>query len=224
MYIIHLHVKKNYAMKQLFLLSLLLGAIACNKNTNRPNKSPEIIPANLSDRYSLTPKKDDKTAILSEMNQSLLRAIKEKNFKVFAEYIHPEKGIRFSMYGFVSVAEDKFFSKNDFIKYFPTNTVFTWGKQDGSGFPFRASIKDYITKWVFAKDFSIANVTINKFQAEGNSLNNLNEIYPNTDFVENYIKGTPKNSELDWKTLRFVFEELNGKYYLVAVINDQWTV
>ncbi|MFP3597394.1 hypothetical protein [Chryseobacterium sp. SIMBA_029] len=55
-------------------------------------------------------------------------------------------------------------------------------------------------------------------------MNNLKEIYPKKDFTENYIKGTEKNGEMDWKTIRFVFDEFQGKYYLIAVINDQWTI
>ena len=212
-------------MKHLFLLMLLTGIFACTKSPERSkNKSISIIPSIVTDENSLTPKKDNKVTDLKRINEMLVRAIRDKNYKIFSEYIHPEKGVRFSMYGFVSIGEDKIFSKDEFIKYLPSNTVFTWGKQDGSGFPFRATIKDYFTKWLFSRDYSYAKVTINEFQADGNSLNNLKEIYPDADFVENYIKGTPKNAELDWKTLRFVFEELKGKRYLVAVINDQWTV
>jgi hypothetical protein len=59
---------------------------------------------------------------------------------------------------------------------------------------------------------------------ERNSLNNLKAIYPKGDFTENYIKGSEANAEMDWKSLRLVFEELHGKYFLVAVVNDQWTI
>ena len=29
---------------------------------------------------------------------------------------------------------------------------------------------------------------------------------------------------MDWRTMRLVFEEYQGKYYLVAIVNDQWTI
>lgn len=212
-------------MKQLFLLLLLIGTIACNKgHVKSKNRDVNIIPSVVTDKNSLTPNKVDKTSELSKINKTLVWAIRDKNYKTFSEYIHPTKGLRFSMYGFVNIEEDKIFSKDDFIKHLPSNILFTWGKQDGTGNPFRATVKEYFSKWVYPKDFANAKVTVNQFQAEGNSLNNLKEIYPESDFVENYIKGTVENSELDWKTLRFVFEELDGKYYLVGLINDQWTV
>ena len=29
---------------------------------------------------------------------------------------------------------------------------------------------------------------------------------------------------MDWRILRLVFEEYQGKRYLVAIVNEQWTV
>ena len=150
--------------------------------------------------------------------------MKNKDYKAFASYIHPEKGIRFSMYALVEPKEDKQFSKADFEKFQPTKTLFTWGAMDGSGDPYKATINDYLSKWVFSKDYTASQYSVNEFQAGGNSLNNLKEIYTGNDFTENYIKGTEKNGEMDWKTLRLVWEEFQEKYYLVAVVNDQWTI
>lgn len=128
------------------------------------------------------------------------------------------------MYAFVNPKEDKKFSKADFIRYQPARTLFTWGTMDGSGDLYRATIHDYLTDWVYSKDFATAQVSLNAFQGKGNSLNNLKEIYPNADFTENFIKGSEANSEMDWECLRLIFEEFQGKYYLIGVVNDQWTI
>lgn len=29
---------------------------------------------------------------------------------------------------------------------------------------------------------------------------------------------------MDWRAMRLVFEDYQGKSYLVAIVNDQWTV
>jgi hypothetical protein len=55
------------------------------------------------------------------------------------------------MYAFVNPKEDKKFSKADFIRYQPTRTLFTWGTMDGSGDLYRATIRDYLTDWVYSK-------------------------------------------------------------------------
>ena len=58
----------------------------------------------------------------------------------------------------------------------------------------------------------------------GNSINNLKDIYQNSEVVEFYHKGSDEYAGMDWRVLRLVFDEYQGKRYLVAIISDQWTV
>ncbi|KFF03744.1 hypothetical protein [Chryseobacterium luteum] len=214
-------------MKKLIIPLIALTLLtACKKTPEKP--VPNIIDsmAQVKEKSIETvaqKKKTDEVAVKTA-NDKILQALKSKDYKTFASFIHPEKGITFSMYGFVDPKEDMHFSKADFEKYLFTKTVYTWGAQDGSGDPYKATINDYLTKWVFSRDFTASQYSLNKFIAGGNSLNNLKKIYPGQDFTENYIKGTGKDGEMDWKTIRFVFEEFQGKQYLVAVVNDQWTI
>lgn len=211
-------------MKRVFFLIIISTIIGCKKNEPKPvqNHSDSLTEHSVKNhKPEISTSKEES---VKKINDEILHALKTKNYKHFAEFIHPEKGVRFSMYAFISVNEDKNFSKADFIKYLPTKTVFTWGARDGSGDAHQSTIKEYLNDWVFVKDFSQSSYTLNAFQAGGNSLNNLKEIYPDTDFTENYIKPVGKNNELDWNTLRLVFKQFQGKYYLVAVINDKWTI
>lgn len=157
-------------------------------------------------------------------NKDLLQILKEKNYNQFATYIHPKKGISFSMYAPINATNDKNFTKEEFVKYSDSNIKFTWGKKDGTGDYLVLSIKDYLQNWLYKQDFSASDYHFNDFKGAGNSLNNLKEIYPNSNFTENYIQGTEEFGGLDWYSVRFVFEEFEGKNYLVAVINDQWTI
>jgi len=211
-------------MKKIFFLIMILSMVACKKNpekfVNDAADSSEKAVVNTGDSTKSINKED----ALKSINEMIVQSLKEKNYKKFADYIHPEKGVRFSMYAFVNPAEDKKFSQADFRKYEPSKTVFTWGAMDGSGDLYKATINDYLAKWVYAKDFATGQVSINEFQGSGNSLNNLTKIYPGADFTENFIKGSEANAEMDWKCLRLVFEKYQDKYYLVAVINDQWTI
>ncbi|MCW3159740.1 hypothetical protein [Chryseobacterium oryctis] len=212
-------------MRKIFVSILILSLFACNKNPEKviDNNIDSIKQVKEGDTIAIQ-NTVGKEVVLKQINEEVVLALKDRDYKKIAEFIHPEKGVRFSMYAFVEPKEDKLFSKADFIKYQPTKTVFTWGTLDGSGDLYKSTINDYLTKWVYSKDFVTGQVSFNKFLGGGNSLNNLKEIYPNADFSENYIKGSEANAEMDWKTLRLVFEEFEGKYYLVAVINDQWTI
>ena len=207
----------------MFVLSLMA---ACKKEAGKPvpNEIDTVTRVQPKDSATIAKEKIKKEGDIKMVNDEVLKALKAKDYKTFASFIHPEKGISFSMYAFVDPKADKHFSKEEFEKYQPTKTLFTWGAHDGSGDPYKATINDYLGKWVFAGDFTTAQYSLNKFTAGGNSLNNLEKVYPKKDFTENYIKGTEKNSEMDWKTIRLIFEEFQGKYYLIAVVNDQWTI
>ncbi|PTT77981.1 MULTISPECIES: hypothetical protein [unclassified Chryseobacterium] len=212
-------------MKKIIISLLALSAVACKKNPEKfVNDEVNAKGKTITDSSVISKAKITKDQSLKKINEDIIQALKDKNFKKFAEFIHPEKGVRFSMYAFVNPKEDKKFSKADFIRYQPTKTLFTWGTMDGSGDLYRATIHDYLADWVYSKDFATAQVSLNEFQGKGNSLNNVKEIYPNADFTENFMKGSEANSGMDWKCLRLIFEEFQGTYYLIGVVNDQWTI
>ncbi|WP_426278882.1 hypothetical protein ACN9MN_06535 [Chryseobacterium sp. S-02] len=213
-------------MKKLFVSLFILSlVVACKKNPDKfVNDKPDSTEYVKTEATKATPVEVSKDQALKQLNEEIIQVLKDKDYKKFADFIHPEKGVRFSMYAFVNPKEDKNFSRSNFMKYQPTKTLFTWGTLDGSGDSYKATIDNYLTKWVYSKDFATGQVAFNEFLGKGNSLNNLKEMYPKADFTENYIKGSEANAEMDWKSLRLVFEEFQGKYYLVAVVNDQWTI
>lgn len=211
-------------MRKTFFVLSLLFVLSCEK---KQDKKPAVSTDHFKNSNEKTDHPKDilsKEEVLKKTNDELLQTLKTSNYKIFANYIHPQKGVRFSMYAFVDKNEDKHFSKADFEKFLPSKTIFMWGSRDGSGEVYKATIKTYFKDWVFKKDFTRSEYSFDKFQAGGNSLNNLKEIYPNSNFTENYISGTEKYGGMDWNTLRFVFEQFEGKFYIVAVINDEWTI
>lgn len=214
-------------MKKLLFSIIIFTAVACTKNPEKfvndhKDSSAQATDSTKKTNAAIAPLSKQET--LKKLNEAIIQSLKDKNYKSFAVYIHPEKGVRFSMYAFVNPEQDKKFSRADFEKYLPTKTIFTWGTLDGSGDLYKATINEYLENWVYSKDFAAGQVSLNEFQGSGNSLNNLKKIYPNADFTENFIKGSEASSGIDWKCLRLVFEQFQGKYYLVAIINDQWTI
>lgn len=211
-------------MRKAFAILSLLLALSCEK---KQDKNPTVATDNLKRSNERTDTQQDALSTevaLKKTNDELLQALKVGYYDIFANYIHPQKGVRFSMYAFVNKNEDKHFTKADFEKYQHTKTIFTWGSRDGSGEIYKATLKKYLNDWLYKKDFTKSEYSFNKFRGGGNSLNNLKEMYPDTYFTENYIPGSEKNGGMDWNALRFVFEEFDGKYYVVAVINDEWTI
>lgn len=215
-------------MKKLFFLMMLLMLINCEKEGqiyDTIKKEEDVKKSDSLENDSLKTKTPlTKEETFKKLNREVLETVKSQKYTEFANYIHPEKGVRFSMYAYINPAKDKFFTKKDFLKYIDSETKFTWGEKDGTGDPLVLTLKDYLQKWVLKKDFTTGKYYFNDLKASGNSLNNLKEYYANSNFTENFIAGTEQNSGLDWASLRLVFEESEGNNYLVAVINDEWTI
>ena len=162
---------------------------------------------------------------IAQQAQDIKQALLNKNYQAIIPHIHPVKGVRFSMYAYVQPDSDKVFNRQQFAQYLKESRVkFTWGEKDGTGDIYITTLPDYLGTWV-ADDLNKAeSVSYDQFQGSGNSLNNLKEKYPNADFVEFYSEGTEQYSGMDWRALRLVFEAYQGQYYLVAIVNDQWTI
>ena len=153
------------------------------------------------------------------------QALAYKNYAAITPLIHPTRGVRFSMYAYIDPKTDKVFSRVQFSQYLKASRIkFTWGGLDGTGDPLITPLPNYLNDWVDAGKYKSIGPTLNRFQGHGNSLNNLKDTYPNADFVEFYYAGSEKYSGMDWQALRLVFETYKGKRYLVAIVNDQWTI
>ena len=206
------------------LITLLASCTKEKPNSQPAQNNSADVPVTGSLKSVREPIKQTKENILKNINAEITSYLKSKDYTRFSQYIHPHKGIRFSMYAYVQPEKDKHFSREDFNRYISMPMKFTWGEKDGTGDLLVVSLQNYLQQLVFKRDFTQAQFYLNEFKGKGNSLNNLTKIYPNADFTENYIPGSEKYSGMDWNSLRFVFEEFQGKYYLIALINDEWTV
>jgi len=132
----------------------------------------------------------------------------------------------FSPYGFIDTVGSKRLSSADFLTAIRKNWILTWGSFDGTGEPIKLTVAAYLQKFVYNADFLNAEAeSYNQVMKQGNSVNNLREIFPNAQFVEYHFSGfDPKYKGMDWTSLRLVFEKENDDYYLVAIVHDQWTI
>lgn len=187
-------------------------------NTGASSQTISINPAN-------QPTKNKRADIVEKSNQ-IQSYLAQQQFEKLIPYIHPTKGVQFSMYTYVQPKMDKVFSREQFATYLNQYRVtFTWGEKDGTGDLYITTLPDYLTTWVKAEDFNNSEVIYNEFQGSGNSLNNLEKVYPNNNFIEFYNPGMNTDYQgMDWRALRLVFEKYQEVYYLVAIINDQWTI
>ena len=228
-------------MKKLFVISVSICsfAIACK------NKSESKIETTTGDNAKTIDRKADsllqakrlqdsvrsvhrKDSILLKLTQNILVTLKNKNYPAFANYIHPVSGIRFSPYAYVDTLNHLRFSREKFIVMARNDNpeMIVWGKFDGTGDPIKMTLNNYMRRFVYDVDFvKPEKRTVNDFIGTGNSLNNLSSVYKDCDFTESYFSGFKKEyAGMDWKSLRLVFKERNGRFFLVGIVHDEWTI
>jgi hypothetical protein len=219
----------------LFIVSIFL-LVGCN-----PKKKDAKAPANDTLNVDVTELHDslkqaqdagvvhasNKDSVLMSLTKEILTSIKNKQYTKLDSFIHPTEGIRFSPYATIDPSSDKKFSKEAFLKLVTTNRnkKINWGSYDGSGNPILLTPNEYFKTFVYDANFVKPNKAgVNKFLSGGNSVNNLKKFYGNADFTESYFSGSKKYGRADWKTVRLVFKQVDGKYYLIAIVHNQWTI
>lgn len=161
---------------------------------------------------------------ISTLHKNILNLIRNKNFKELSKYAHPQKGIRFSPYFYV-VKRDLVFNASQIANFDSDKNKYVWGVFDGSGFDIEYTPAEYFDKFVYDKDFvKVGTISYNKTQGIGLTIENQFEVYPNSTIVEYYYHGSGQYAGWEWASLRMVFEKHNGKWYLVGIIHEEWTI
>jgi hypothetical protein len=102
-----------------------------------------------------------------------------------------------------------------------------WGTYDGSGAPIRLTFTEYYKRFIYDRDFATASkISYNGGPlVQGNTHDNSFEKYPNAIIVEYHMPGVqPEQEGMDWASLRLIFEQYRGAWYLVYVVHDKWTI
>lgn len=162
---------------------------------------------------------------IRELGNKVLTAFKNKDMKLLSSIVHPDKGVRFSPYTYVEVEKDVVITAEEMIAKLDDNKVHTWGVYDGIGDPIELTFADYVAEFVYDKDFLNADEVIyDQYVSRGNTVNNVFEVYAGSHVLEYYFKGTAEYDGMDWESLKLVFEEKDGNWYLIGVVHDQWTI
>jgi hypothetical protein len=163
---------------------------------------------------------------ISDITAKVIAAISTKDFKTMADYVHPEKGVRFTPYANVSVDKDVVLSKDEIMNFFENQTKYLWGNYDGSGFEISLTPSQYYDEFIYTSDFLNAEeVGYNEVLGSGNIIENQFDVYENAIVVEYYFSGfDPNYGGADWQSLRLVYELYNNEWKLVGIIHNQFTI
>ena len=155
----------------------------------------------------------------------VINALAEKDMALLANFVHPQRGVRFSPYAFVR-EEHQVFMPGQLSDLVDSDDVYTWGTYDGSGEPIELTFSEYYDEFVYSADFADPEeMALNERIGQGNTINNISEFYPEASFIEYHFSGFEEENEgMDWESLRLVFVQENGAWWLIGIVHDEWTI
>jgi hypothetical protein len=185
--------------------------------------SPEATATDLPSPEA-TPTQPDALS-LEEAAEAVVNALAEKDLETVAGYVHPEMGVRLSPYAYVEDAHLVFMAE-ELPELIGSDEVFVWGAFDGTGDPIELTFDAYYERFLYSADFANPeSMAVDGQLGHGNSINNIPDYYPGSSFVEYHFSGFEAQYEgLDWVSLRLVFIQENDTWFLVGMVNDQWTI
>jgi hypothetical protein len=152
---------------------------------------------------------------LRELDFDKLNSFNDGRAVVFSPYSHIDTNIA------VRLSFDKLAAASRNSKFF------TWGISDGEGEPIFMSVPGYFDRFVNDVDYlsDRDELNVGVLIQRGNSIANANKIFPFTEIVEFY-RGprNPDMAQMDWRALSLIFERIDGRLFLVAVVHNEWTI
>ncbi len=163
---------------------------------------------------------------LISTSREVLTALKNKDYNKL-ETLSSKDGLSFNEY-----PDSLDLNKNDIgksaISEIPTNTIkYMWGYTDGKGDEIRLTVSDYISKWIYNRDYINApKIVVNQIAyPQGNTPNNIATYSQGRNYVAFHFDGfDPKYGGMDWTTIYLIFDEENGNYMLRGIVKANWTI
>jgi hypothetical protein len=178
-------------------------------------------------QYSLSSAEAKK--IIEARARQIMLAIKNRDMQRLASFVHPRKGVRFSPYVYVDKKMAMVLSRQQVVSLYRSKRRFVWGEQDGSGDPIRLTFRQYLRSYVYRQDLlTDKEVGYNPPDrgGPGTDINNVLENYPRAILVRYAHAGItgPRGGAMDWQQLWLVFEKSGNDWYLVGIVNNEWTI
>jgi len=214
----------------LVIVVLAIASISCNLFQVfevEQTDVPELVPT-LTEQPPPTPMMTEEppaALTLEETAEIVINALAAMDMETVAEFVHLDMGVRFSPYTYVEEHHQEFMP-GDLPTLVDSDEIFLWGEYDSTGDPIDLTFEDYYQDFVYSADFANPEeMAVNEELGWSSMINNIEEFYPRSSFVEYHFSGFDEQyGGMDWRSLRLVFVEEDGVWFLVGIVNDQWTI
>ena len=201
----------------IFSLFLVYGCIGEDMQPVSSTNDTEIISSH----------KEIKKELLA-LSEEIFTLLKESDFRGISERVNPDEGVTFAFYAdfgnpngyggqYVTLSKKEIKETND--------TKYLWGN-DESGKEYKLSLNEYVQQILLQRwgieevDYTI--ITFNE-PAENFAgvINTIHQNYPDAKYVEYHSQGKDEHS---FQSLRFIYQESDGEWYLIGIARDVATV
>ena len=203
-----------------FIVFSLLLLYGCNGDE-------KLQVSSTNDNVEISSDKETEKELLA-LSEEIFSLLKASNFEKISELVDAEHGVTFAFYAdfgnpdgyggqYVNLSKNEISKAND--------TKYLWGKDEAER-EFEISLHEYVQQMLLQRwgkeevDYSI--ITFNE-PAENFAgvLNTIHEYYPNAKYVEYYSPGKDEHS---FQSLRFIYQQRDGEWYLIGIARDVATV
>lgn len=165
----------------------------------------------------------DQTEI-QKLSVEVLKALQKKDIKKLSTFMNPKKNLVIALSPNLVKGHYATFTKAKLAKL-NKKTKIMWGLEGGTGNPVKTGFDTVHNEYLWTVNYLGKDVKVNfgeniVFKSDKP---NYNEVIPNGTAIEYYYPGTEANSNLDWRSLVLIYEKVDGKLCLVAIIHEEWT-
>ncbi|PJK16559.1 hypothetical protein CQS04_05205 [Chryseomicrobium excrementi] len=162
---------------------------------------------------------------LLALSEQIFLHLKESNYEKIAERVDPVDGITFSLFAdfgaehgyggeYVKLSTEEIKSAAD--------KQFVWGYDD-SDKEYKMSLRDYVNEMLLklnGEEITYDKTTFNQSAFEyGGVKNTIHENYPDAKYVEYYAPDKSGENRA-FQSIRFIFQERDGIWYLIGISRD----
>ena len=217
--------------KPILFLAFVTSWMACTGPMHPVAQPADSVPSSgtipVALGKALAPKADTTAFYRSDtLSVKVLQLLAGNKLHSLADLVHEELGICFSPYAYADSARMRCMTakRMRYLAGIP-DSIRRWGEQDGTGEPLRLSWNQYRRRFVWDKDYASLGKRRNApTNARGNSPLNVYQQFPGAAVVEWHVAGSERYAYMDWSSLLLVYLFRDGRWWLRAVVHDQWTI
>lgn len=148
---------------------------------------------------------------------AVLQALQRHDWQQLADYVHVDRGLRFTPYGFVSDA-DRHFTREQVRRLAYDGQAYQWGYYPGSGEPLLLTVATYWAQFIWDRDWRNAPQQATDIRLGfGTTADNARAYHGGATVYECHYPGSGSS----WASLRLAFRHLDTRWWLVGIIHDR---